>query len=239
LDCTRASRIHRSTSCQLLSAIAIAATVAFGALVAGPIVVNARADGDPASDVLLSQPLFLPQDAKVSPADQARLTALLNVAHGAGDQLRVAIISGPADLGSVTALWRRPEDYARFLGQELALGRSGSLLVVMPNGYGFYDGSSPRGSAEQAAALHQIPPPGRNLGAGALAAIGRVAAASGLILAVATATTAHPAPGSGDALAWAVFMFGAIAILLAWGASLRARPPSAFARRPAKIRPRQ
>jgi hypothetical protein len=205
--------------------------LALAALIAGPMARDARADGDPASDVLLSQPLFLPQDANVSATDQARLTALLNAARRAGDQLRVAIIAGPADLGSVTALWRRPEDYARFLGQELALSRNGSLLVVMPDGYGLYDGRGTP-SAAQAAALRAMPPPGRSIGPGALAAVQRLAAASGLSLAAATTTTAHPAAGSGDALGWAVFVLGAIAIVLAWSASFRARPPSAFARHP-------
>ena len=44
----------------------------------------ARADGDPASDVLLSQPLFLPQDAGVPATDQAQLASLLAAAHRAG-----------------------------------------------------------------------------------------------------------------------------------------------------------
>ena len=119
---------------------------------------GARADGDPASDVLLSQSLFLPQDAGVPATDQTQLASLLAAAHRADYNLRVALIAGPADLGSVTALWRQPRNYARFLGQELSLNYTGALLVVMPDGYGFY---RPRGaSASEQSVLNQLTPPG-------------------------------------------------------------------------------
>ena len=36
----------------------------------------------------------------------------------------------------MTELWRQPQNYARFLGQELSLVYRGTLLVVMPNGFG-------------------------------------------------------------------------------------------------------
>ena len=45
---------------------------------------------------------------------------------------------GPDDLGAVTALWDKPQAYARFLGIELSLAYTQRLLVVMPNGIGFY-----------------------------------------------------------------------------------------------------
>ena len=44
----------------------------------------ARADGDPASDVLASQTLFLPQDAGIPHGDQERLASLLNSAQRSG-----------------------------------------------------------------------------------------------------------------------------------------------------------
>jgi hypothetical protein len=124
--------------------------------VAGALPPVARGDGDPASDVLLSQSLFLPQDAGVPPSEQAQLGSLLAAADRAGYNLRVALIAGPADLGSVTALWRQPRNYARFLGQELSLNYTGALLVVMPSGYGFY---RPRGpSASERSVLNQLTP---------------------------------------------------------------------------------
>src|SRR5579864_3685611 len=81
----------------------------------------ARADGDPASDVLATQTLFLPQDAGLSASHQVQLERLLQETASAGFPLRVAVIASATDLGSVTELWREPATYARFLGEELSL----------------------------------------------------------------------------------------------------------------------
>ena len=207
----------------LLTALAI--TIA--AILVGGLPHAARADGDPASDVLLSQPLFLPQDADVPATEQAQLTSLLTAAHRAGYNLRVVLIAGPADLGSVTALWRQPRNYARFLGQELSLNYTGALLVVMPGGYGFY---RPRGpSASEQEVLNQLTAPGQKLGAGALSAIQRLATAAGHNLRAPTTTT-PAAHSSTNTLAWIVFAAGIVLILVAWTASLRARPPRLHSR---------
>jgi hypothetical protein len=205
---------------------AIALTTA--ALLSGALGHIARADGDPASDVLLSQPLFLPQDAGVPTTQQAQLTSLLAAARRAGYQLRVALISRPADLGSIPELWRQPQNYARFLGQELSLNYSGPLLVVMPNGYGIYRARGPIGREE--AALSTLHSPPRDLGTSALTAIQRLAAASGHNLPAPGATTPTTS-GPTATLAWIVFAIGAALILLAWTASLRARPPRLLSRR--------
>ncbi|MBV9006759.1 MAG: hypothetical protein JO181_18980, partial [Solirubrobacterales bacterium] len=50
------------------------------ALALGWSAAPARADGDPASDVLATQLLYLPQDAGVPAAQQAQLGALLQTA---------------------------------------------------------------------------------------------------------------------------------------------------------------
>ena len=97
----------------------------------------ARADGDPGSDVLVYQPLFLGADSGVSISQQSQLGGLLRSAARQGFPVRVAIISSRNDLGAVTGLWRQPRNYARFLGLELSLSYKGRLLVVMPNGIGF------------------------------------------------------------------------------------------------------
>ncbi|MBV8430338.1 MAG: hypothetical protein JO244_04200, partial [Solirubrobacterales bacterium] len=99
----------------------------------------ALADGDPASDVLATQTLFLPQDAQVPLAEQAQLARLLQEAARSGYQIRLALIASPSDLGSITELWRQPATYASFLGQELSLTYRGLLVVIMPNGFGLYD----------------------------------------------------------------------------------------------------
>ncbi|MFZ0384334.1 MAG: redoxin domain-containing protein [Solirubrobacteraceae bacterium] len=112
------------------------ALAAIAALCAGCLPALAVADGDPGSDVLVYQPLFVAADAHVSIADQLRLGGMLRSAVRSGAPIRVAIIARRDDLGSVTALWRRPQAYARFLGVELSLAYKGALLVVMPNGFG-------------------------------------------------------------------------------------------------------
>jgi len=97
----------------------------------------ARADGDPGSDVLVNQSVFLPPDADVGVAEQTQLDGLLSRVQSTGFPVRVAVIAHPNDLGAVTALWLQPQKYALFLGIELSMVFKGPLLVVMPNGLGF------------------------------------------------------------------------------------------------------
>jgi hypothetical protein len=98
----------------------------------------ARADGDPASDYLYTQHVFVPFDVKASPAKQKELASAVEGAIRAGFPIRVAVIGSVYDLGAVPSLWRKPDVYARFLGQELEFVYKQRLLVVMPNGLGFY-----------------------------------------------------------------------------------------------------
>lgn len=182
----------------------------------------ARGDGDPASDVLATQRLFVPADAGLTAAQQLQLAALVGEAARAGYPLRVAIIASGTDLGSVSALWRQPQNYAVFLGEELSLIARGPLLVVMPDGYG----ASVAGASDPAglAALAAAPAPGRALGAAALDGVARLAAAAGHPLSVPRASAPAARSGSPDVVAWLVFALGAVLVALAWGASLHARP---------------
>ena len=97
----------------------------------------ARADGDPASDFLVARQVFLSSQSAVLSSAQRELLGVVASANRAGFAIRVAVISSEYDMGSITALWRKPQIYARFLGLELAPGYRGRLLVVMPNGFGF------------------------------------------------------------------------------------------------------
>ena len=111
--------------------------------------------------------------------------------------MRVALIAFPADLGSITALWGQPQRYAEFLGQELSLVYHGRLLIVMPGGLGVYHAGRAVG-AEQAV-LTSIPllRTGVRLGALALTAIQRLAAASGHSIAIPNGTApANRAPAT-------------------------------------------
>lgn len=166
----------------LICALALAA--------AGGLTAAARADGDPGSDVLVYQPLFLASDSGISVNEQVRLGNLIQQADRDGFPVRVAIIAKPDDLGSVTALWRQPRAYARFLGIELSLAYKGRLLVVMPNGIGFnWPGHS---STSGYAILSRIKrtSSGAGLATAAEQAITALAAAQGVQLTLPRATSA-------------------------------------------------
>ena len=66
-----------------------------------------------------------------------QLGGLLERTRDKGYEVRVVVLSDQYDMGSVDSLWRKPQQYARFLAQEIALLYKGRLLIVMPNGYGF------------------------------------------------------------------------------------------------------
>ena len=95
---------------------------------------TAQADGDPASDVLFAQTVFLPITAAVSGPLAAQLEAATKAASKEGRPIRVALIARPGDLGAVPGLFGKPAAYARFLGLELQYVYKGRLLVVMPQG---------------------------------------------------------------------------------------------------------
>jgi hypothetical protein len=130
----------------VLAAVAVAV-----ALVAVPL---ARADGDPASDVLYTSNLFPSYDSGMSPGALKALVTTIDDSKAAGYEVRVAVIAKQDDLGAVTSLWAKPRQYARFLGAELGIVYKGPVLIVMPAGVGFYHGTKDPGSSY--AALRQI-----------------------------------------------------------------------------------
>jgi hypothetical protein len=136
-------RVHRRQAMRIVLCLLVCA------LAAGIATPLARADGDPASDYLVGQQVFLSYDAKIPPAAQQKLVAAVASANKHGYPLRVALIWSSYDLGSVPELFGKPKTYARFLDAEDSKcwwgGSCGSgrfktttrLLVVMPNGLGF------------------------------------------------------------------------------------------------------
>jgi hypothetical protein len=98
---------------------------------------GARADGDPASDYLITQQVFYPYYGTVPKAALNQLEATVAEANKKHFAVRVAVITSPYDLGTVSALWQKPEPYALFLAEELGFAYRGRLIVVSPNGYGF------------------------------------------------------------------------------------------------------
>ena len=140
----------------------------------------AHADGDPASDWLLTQPVFVPFDAP-SPALKAELIATAKAAKARGYPVRVAVIQAPTDLGAIPQLLGKPSIYARFLGAELRFAYRGRLLVVMQDGYGFTENGKPEPQGMKA--LANLPKPAGNtpddLTRSAITALHTVAAAAG------------------------------------------------------------
>jgi hypothetical protein len=218
MDCTRV-RCDGRRRLRPVTALALALALGLGWSLAAP---PARGDGDPASDVLATQSLFLPQDAGIPVAQQAQLQALLQEAAKGGFQLRLALIASPSDLGSIGELWRQPAAYASFLGQELSLLYRGDLLVIMPDGFGLYE----RGHPVEARALSTVPigRTGARLASTAMQAVQALAGGGlGHPLALPRPGVTGSAGGT-DGTPWLVFGLGLVAMALAWAASLRARP---------------
>jgi hypothetical protein len=186
------------------------------ALVAVPV---ARADGDPASDYLITQRVFLPYDTKIPKSDQQVLAGIIADAHDKGYPIRVALIGSDYDLGSVTILWKQPQRYAKFLAQELQFVHKDPLLTVMPNGMGFYwVGRKPAG---ENALLAKVPiaAGGSGLAQAAVKGVQQLAAERGLHLTpvkVAAATPSHRNRNDRLVIVAAV----AVALIVAAGARL-------------------
>src|SRR5207253_10154896 len=127
---------------------------AIAVVVAVFLVRDALADGDPASDYLISQQLFVSFKADISSVDTARLRGILDDSKRKGFPLKVAVIADRYDLGSVPSLFGKPQQYASFLGQEDYYFFKDELLVVMPQGYGLYKhGGLPAGDRAAVGAL--------------------------------------------------------------------------------------
>jgi hypothetical protein len=116
------------------AAIALLAGVVLTAgLIAPP---HSRADGDPASDYLVSIDLYAPIDPPPANAVRKDLDNLVFAAKRRGYVVKVALIGSRTDLGAVPQLFGHPQTYAKFLGSELRFTYSGRLLIVMPQGFG-------------------------------------------------------------------------------------------------------
>jgi MYXO-CTERM domain-containing protein len=188
---------------------AVVVLVLLGAALACMVTPSARADGDPASDYLITQKVFFPYDLKVARAKQLELASTVDEANRAGFPIRVALVWSGYDLGSITGLWQKPQLYARFLGAELKYVYKNRLLIVMPNGFGF--NRPGHSSASEYAVLTKIPiKPGQTgFVDSSLAAVRALAKASGVTL----STTAIAPPSSSSSHDRIVIVLGATAAL--------------------------
>jgi hypothetical protein len=150
------------------------------AIIALALAAGAAADGDPASDLLLQQNTFFPLPLPGADA-QKGLTQAVAAAYAAGFRVKVAVIGSQSDLGAIPSLFGKPADYAKFLGTELSLVYVGPLLIVMPAGYGIYDGG--RSTAAEQAVLSRLSVGGASVDAltrSAAAAVGELLRAGAL-----------------------------------------------------------
>jgi hypothetical protein len=122
----------------LLVAVVAAATLA----------ATAAADGDPASDILLTQNYYLPYPEPPKEAT-APLKESVAAAFAKGYRVKVAVIATKTDLGTVPSLFNKPSQYAKFLGSEIKMLYVGPLLIVMPEGFGIWDGGRTTAAEER------------------------------------------------------------------------------------------
>ena len=101
----------------------------------------ARADGDPASDVLLTDDVFLPYPPNApGRALNEALRATVKRAKAAGFGVKVALVAAPGDLGAYPQLNSQPQSYANLLSGELGSAqppgpqRKGPPLLVVTTG---------------------------------------------------------------------------------------------------------
>jgi len=214
------------------------AALAAAAFVACALAQSARADGDPASDYLVVQKVFIPYDAKFPAKRQAELTALVSSANKAGFKIRVALIWSDYDLGAVTSLWRKPRTYARFLGLELGFIYKQRLLIVMPNGFGF---NYPKHSTTAEYALLSTIPisrQGSGLISAAEAAVQKLAAAAGVKVSTPAHVTTPAQRNAHDRVVILVAVAAALALAAAARFLLRRRSCDADPKRLRRLRRR-
>jgi hypothetical protein len=99
----------------------------------------ARANGDPPSNVLISQDVYAPAEP-AAPALVRELKAAAARAKGAGYPTKVAVVRTVLDLGNVPQALGKPQQYADYLladlhGPSQVTGTFG-VLVVTPSGAG-------------------------------------------------------------------------------------------------------
>ena len=157
------------------------AVLALALALALVLVPLAAADGDPASDTLLVEDVYVPYPPPSRDVAR-RLANDVADAYAHGYRLKVAVIATTTDLGAIPSLYGKPNQYARFLGREIQFYYGGPLLIVMPAGFGIYDRKRPTGAEE--AVLRRVPVKARSvneLTATADAAVRALVAAHALV----------------------------------------------------------
>jgi hypothetical protein len=192
------------------------AVVLAAACVAGLSAGGARADGDPASDYLIVRQVFFPYDVKVPRPEQQKLLAAVHSANNQGFDIKVALIGSSYDLGSVTALWLKPRQYARFLSFEDSFYFKSRLVVVMPNGLGFHWPKHDSAAAYRLISNIPVTASPAGLATAATTAVKRLANASGVKVSTAAAGR-EPTPAQQSNHDRLVIIAAVLAALVAGG----------------------
>ena len=212
----------------LLALGALAAGIVAAVIVALLAASVARADGDPASDYLLSQPSFVPPDDGGPKAYADQLNATIAAAKAGGYTVRVALIGSRYDLGSVTILWKQQKQYAKFLAQELWFVYRGRVLVVMPTGYAIARHKTLIANGQRT--LDRLPPPGGSgaaLASAATRAVVKLAANAGVeIEAAPLGSSGRGSNANRDRLEIAGIVLVVVLLLAAVGLVRRRRRPA-------------
>jgi hypothetical protein len=152
------------------------------AVIAALAVPAAQANGDPASDVLITQQVFIGPEVPLSASVAEELQKTVAAANQRGFTIRVALIAFTGDLGTAVSLWGHPQSYAQFLGSELAFVYTNRLLISMPYGFGFDRGTKPVAKERHVLARVQVGETPDQLARSTTAAVRALAAADGVAL---------------------------------------------------------
>lgn len=102
-------------------------------------IADIRAHGHPVSNGLINGNVYVPSNAP-TPALANALTKSVESVYARHFRIKVAVVAGPVDLGSLSPLWKKPYRYASHLATDLNALFVGPFLIVMPNGFAIYDG---------------------------------------------------------------------------------------------------
>ncbi|HZD87100.1 MAG TPA: hypothetical protein VE088_03740 [Gaiellaceae bacterium] len=198
--------------------LSVLAALSAASLSAALLAAPADAHPDPAGEFLTTQRVFVSYDAHLSSSEVKRLESVVASAVGQGFDIRVALIWRRGDLGKVPQYWRRPGAYAAFVyGENSYYFKSGRLLVVMPDGFGFAWQGHPTAAAHRILARVRLGRSAAQLADAALVGVQRLAAADGLHVTAAVASDRN----NRDRVK---ILAGAAILLLAAGAIRRRRP---------------
>jgi hypothetical protein len=175
----------------------------------------ALADGDPASDVLISSTVYTPVAQKISAPVLQQLQSTIVQATKGGFEVRVALILDRTDLGAVPQLFGHPVQYVKLLSAELYYAWKGPLIAVQPSGIGVQN-IKPLAPAQAIADTVVITSPSTadGLAEAATATIRKLAGQDGKVTFTTTGTPAAGASSSSSTFSATNILGGVLIVVL-------------------------